>query len=170
MSDPHDEATHDPGSDPGARCGGRKERVLHTRISEELAEDIRRAARELRVPASNLVRNVLEEAFSALETVSERVGGWLEEAAQDLERIRTRSRAGASRDETDAAAAEASPGPEAGADDGVLGWQAITLNAPHACLDCGRKLVRGDRAHLGLTRSGAGASVLCRACFESRFA
>jgi hypothetical protein len=48
----------------------RKERVLHTRISEQLAEDIRAIADDLRVPVSNLVRNVLEEAFDAVERVS----------------------------------------------------------------------------------------------------
>ncbi len=42
----------------------RKERVLHTRISEQLSEDIRNFAADLRVPASNLVRNVLEEVFA----------------------------------------------------------------------------------------------------------
>ena len=47
----------------------RKERVLHTRISEDLADDIREIAEELRVPVSNIVRNVLEEAFSV-------VAGW----------------------------------------------------------------------------------------------
>jgi hypothetical protein len=43
----------------------RKERVLHTRISQQLAEDIGRMAEDLRVPVSNLVRNVLEATTSA---------------------------------------------------------------------------------------------------------
>jgi hypothetical protein len=69
----------------------RKERVLHTRISEQLSEDIRRVADDLRVPVSNLVRNVLEETFGAVERVSEEVGdlldevlGGAEEASADL--------------------------------------------------------------------------------------
>ncbi|MEN8181118.1 MAG: hypothetical protein ABFS46_01135, partial [Myxococcota bacterium] len=45
------------------RRHGRKERVLHTRVSDRLADDIREVADELRVPVSNLVRNVLEDAF-----------------------------------------------------------------------------------------------------------
>ena len=52
------------------RRRGRKERVLHTRISEQLSDEIREAAEELRVPVSNLVRNVLEEAFGAVERVN----------------------------------------------------------------------------------------------------
>ena len=103
----------------------RKERVLHTRISEQLSEDIRRAAEDLRVPASNLVRNVLEEAFGAVERVSDEVGEFLEEmlsdadgARGDLRRIGRRFQALARRqrrrfagfarsDESDEAAADA---------------------------------------------------------------
>jgi len=77
----------------------RKERVLHTRISEQLSEDIRRAAEDLRVPVSNLVRNVLEEAFGAVERVSDEVGEFLEDvlgdaegARQDIRRLRRRVR------------------------------------------------------------------------------
>ena len=66
----------------GGRSSRRKERVLHTRISEDLAEDLRKIAEDLRVPVSNVVRNVLEEAFSMVETVTENVGdptrpGWV---------------------------------------------------------------------------------------------
>jgi hypothetical protein len=77
----------------------RKERVLHTRISEQLSEDIRSAAEDLRVPVSNLVRNVLEEAFGAVERVSDEVGEFLEDvlgdaegARRDIRRLRRRVR------------------------------------------------------------------------------
>jgi hypothetical protein len=66
----------------------RHERVLHTRISQELAQELRRAADDLRVPVSNLVRNVLEEAFGAVERVSEEVGGFLEEVLSETEGAR----------------------------------------------------------------------------------
>jgi hypothetical protein len=103
---PFDEGPPQPPDPPDAadyrREGGagprpRKERVLHTRVSEQLSEDIRRAADDLRVPVSNLVRNVLEEAFGAVERVSDEVGGFLEEvlgetqsARDDLRRLRRR--------------------------------------------------------------------------------
>jgi hypothetical protein len=41
----------------------RKERVLHTRIPAALEEQIKRLAEGLRVPVSNLVRNMLEDAI-----------------------------------------------------------------------------------------------------------
>lgn len=68
------------------RRRGRKERILHTRISEQLSEDIRGIAEELRVPVSNLVRNVLEEAFSAAERVTDDVGDILDEVMGEAER------------------------------------------------------------------------------------
>jgi hypothetical protein len=68
----------------------RKERVLHTRVSDTLAEDIRRIADDLRVPASNLVRNVLEEVFDVVESVSDDVGGLFEEVLDEAEAARQR--------------------------------------------------------------------------------
>jgi len=50
----------------------------------------------------------------------------------------------------------------------VLGWQPLVMNRPQSCADCGRLLVRGDRASLGLTPSGVSGWVLCRACMEAR--
>ncbi len=93
--------------DPAASCSGRrsrrhqrgrrKERVLHTRVSEQLSDDIRRLADDLRVPVSNLVRNVLEEVFTVVENVSEEVGDFFEDVVEEAggvrERIRNQQRA-----------------------------------------------------------------------------
>ena len=68
------------------RRGERKERILHTRITEQLSEDIRVIAEDLRVPVSNLVRNVLEEAFSAAERVTDDVGDILDEVMSEAEK------------------------------------------------------------------------------------
>jgi hypothetical protein len=74
----------------GEARGERKERVLHTRVSESLARDIRRIAEDLRLPASNLVRNVLEEVFDVVEAVSDDVGGLFEEMLDEAEAARDR--------------------------------------------------------------------------------
>jgi hypothetical protein len=84
--------------------GGRKERVLHTRVSEQLSDDIRQLAEDLRVPVSNLVRNVLEEVFAVVENVSDDVGEFFEEVVDEAdgirERVRTKQRATRSRERT----------------------------------------------------------------------
>jgi len=86
-----------PGSCGGRRSrrhhrGRRKERVLHTRVSEQLSEDIRRLADDLRVPVSNLVRNVLEEVFTVVENVSEDMGDFLDDVVEEAEGVRERVR------------------------------------------------------------------------------
>lgn len=86
----HDEGDHFGHRSRRARRRARKERVLHTRISDSLAEDIRRIADDLRVPTSNLVRNVLEEVFDVVESVSDDVGGLFEEVLDEAEAARER--------------------------------------------------------------------------------
>ena len=72
--------------------GRRKERVLHTRISEQLSQDIRELADDLRVPVSNLVRNVLEEVFTVVENVTDDVGDFFEDVVDEADGIRERIR------------------------------------------------------------------------------
>jgi hypothetical protein len=55
--------THDKGR--GRR--GIKERVIHTRVPEGLEFELKRLADSLRVPVSNIVRAVLENALEAFE-------------------------------------------------------------------------------------------------------
>jgi hypothetical protein len=52
-----------------------KERILHTRIPVALEEQIKRLADRLRVPVSNLVRNMLEDAIDMTKRVRDRMDG-----------------------------------------------------------------------------------------------
>ena len=135
----------------------RKERVLHTRITDQLAEDIRRVAEDLRVPVSNLVRNVLEEAFSVVEQVSGDVGGLVDEVVEEAERARERLRelrrqhhgeAGEPVRDEPAAADLARDFPD------VVAWQPVLLNSRQRCAVTGRELAPGEAAHAGLTARG----------------
>lgn len=75
-----------------SRHRARKERVLHTRVSEQLSDDIRRFAEDLRVPASNLVRNVLEEVFTVVDNVTDDVGDLFDDLIDEAEGVRERVR------------------------------------------------------------------------------
>jgi hypothetical protein len=162
--------------EPPARGRERKERVLHTRISEQLAEDIRAIADDLRVPVSNLVRNVLEEAFDAVERVTGDVGDLLDDVIEEAElaseryrrhRERVRERIKARGREAPRAAASGvreseepprheTKAPPRPADPlaQVVAWQAVVLAAPRRCARTGRELRPGERAYLGLGESG----------------
>ena len=147
----------------------RKERVLHTRISDDLAEDIRRVAEDLRVPVSNLVRNVLEEAFSVVETVTDNVGDLIEDVVEEAERARSRMRQRRTRSqrreppETQEAAA-----PARAEFAEVLGWQPLILNRHQICADCEEPLERGERAYLGIFAAGPSPHFLCPDCADAR--
>jgi hypothetical protein len=129
----------------------RKERVLHTRISQQLAEDIGRMAEDLRVPVSNLVRNVLEEVFSVVETVTDNVGELIEGVMDDVERSRRRR------------SQELRPDPPE-----VLGWQPLILARDAACVGCDAPLSRGQSAYLGVTAAGVSSHALCGDCLDAR--
>jgi len=171
-----------------AHRGRRKERVLHTRVSEQLSEDIKRLADDLRVPVSNLVRNVLEEVFTVVENVSEDVGDFFEDVIDEAEGVRerirnqkystrgARTRARSSRrgrrtesgdveDELrrdEAGEANDRSGPNAGAD--VLGWQPIVLNQQTDCLQCGARLEPGANAFMSISRERKLGRVVCPGC------
>lgn len=108
--DERDEGT----SSPGARA--RKERVLHTRVPAVLEDELKRLATNLRMPVSNVVRAILEDAIEAVELVGERAEGTLEGivdriAAQRLslkQAVRGEPAAGPA---TPAAAAPTAPAP-----------------------------------------------------------
>ncbi len=158
------------------RTRERKERVLHTRVSDALAEDIRRMAEDLRVPASNLVRNVLEEAFSMVEAVSENVGDLIEDVVDGADRARERVRRRQRRPlrRKDSPRTGAATPPERDEFSDVIGWQSLILNRPERCAVCGELLERGEQAYIGLTAAGAagaagaGPTTLCGGCMDAR--
>ena len=148
----------------------RKERVLHTRISEQLARDIRQIAEDLRVPVSNLVRNVLEETFSVVESVTDDMGGLLEEVIDQAERASNRihhyQRRRREREAREAERRHAPEPPEAFEE--VEAWQPVVLNSPRRCDADGREMRRGEQAFVGLTASGLSGTYLCPPCVEAR--
>lgn len=62
----------------------RKERVIHTRVPAPLEEELKRFAEELRIPVSNLIRTILEDALAAADQAGERVERGLRDGAARL--------------------------------------------------------------------------------------
>jgi len=129
--------THDEGR--VGELSGKKERVLHTRVPAVLERELRRFADGLRVPVSNLVRTILEDAVKAADHATENVEGKLKRAAEQLseerERFGERMRRRASKE----------------ALGGVFAFQAVRLAKPSHCARCERSLAAGEDAFLGLT-------------------
>ncbi len=135
-------------------------------------------ADDLRLPVSNLVRNVLEEAFSVAEQVSGDLGGVLEdvmegaeEASERYERYRRRRRerraeargryADEAREEAMDVEARFSDGDESASDssaadlfEGVVAWQPVVLHSVQHCARTGQRMAAGERAYAAIGSHG----------------
>ncbi len=60
-------------TDDEHRGRGRKERVIHTRVPINLDHELKQMADALRIPVSNLVRNILHDAMTAVDQVGRTV-------------------------------------------------------------------------------------------------
>ena len=138
----------------------RKEKVIHTRVSENLEEEIRERAARLGVSVSNLVRNVLQNTFGLVEEV-------VADAASISRTARGEGRTpfGGARDARDAArdAAPQRPGR-------VLGWQEAVLSLNAVCIGCNAILPRGTRAAIAVVEGDAPRDIRCLPCMEQLLA
>ncbi len=133
----------------------KKEKVIHTRISETLEQELKHRASGLGVSVSNLVRNVLLNTFGLVESV-----------ARDSANV-ARSVKG----EPDSVGAEAvamedeRPAPGTGQE--IIGWQPTVLAINAVCTTCNALLPRGsDTAVALMSVVGAARPILCMKCLE----
>ena len=72
------------GDDKKDRREGRKERVLLTRVPAVLEQELKRVANAWRVPVSNVVRALLEDALDTLDVVGAKAEDELRGVAEKL--------------------------------------------------------------------------------------
>ena len=143
-----------------SRKGGRKERVLHTRVPAVLEQELKRVANAWRVPVSNVVRALLEDALDTIDVVGAKAEGELREVAELLASERHRFRRKSSEQlskipgarEPLPVEAEATPAPESGFDPlaGAIGVTPIILVHDAVCGVTGATLVAGSEAYMVL--------------------
>jgi hypothetical protein len=112
----------------------KKERVLHTRVPAVLERELKRFADNLRVPVSNLVRTILEDAVSVADAATESVEERLKKAAKTLEKERERIKKKMEHDPLE----------------GILAFQEVVLAMPARCAKCEKELARGSKANLAI--------------------
>ena len=137
-----------------SRSKPKKERVLHTRIPAVLEAELKAAAEGLRVPVSNLVRTILEDAVTIADRATDHVEDRITNAARSVLDGRERVRK-ARRDEPDAL-------------DGVIAFQPIIIAAPGDCAKCGAELEPGDDAALGVTEREGPKVFVCAECLPKK--
>jgi len=123
----------------------KKQKVIHTRVSESMEEELKERANRLGVSVSNLVRNVLQNTFGLVEDI-------MHDGANLARSARSEAQARAT----------AAP-PPAGE---VLGWQIAILNRNAVCEQCNEILPKGTEAAIGISDGGGARPILCSACVE----
>ncbi|HUH00527.1 MAG TPA: hypothetical protein VML75_00950 [Kofleriaceae bacterium] len=125
----------------------KKERVIHTRVSESLDEELKEKAASLGLSVSNLVRNVLQNTL-----------GLVEDIVADSASVARSARG-------EAVPKPGTTVPASGAMDApVIGWQSVVLNINAICVQCNDILVKGADAAIGLTDRPGPKPVLCPTC------
>ncbi|MBX3203805.1 MAG: hypothetical protein KF764_01990 [Labilithrix sp.] len=138
-------------SDAIAGAGEGSARRLHARAPAVLERELRRLAETLRVPLSNLVRALVEDAVAVADHASEGLEVRLRRLATSLghERGKLRRRV--------------MPDPL----DGVVAFQPVKLAQAASCAKCTTELRRGQSASLGLRDEARPSGVrvfVCGAC------
>jgi hypothetical protein len=142
-----DETALQPASAGGASA--RKERVIHTRVPAVLEEELKRLAESLRIPVSNVIRTILEDAVAMADRAGDRVEHELRSVAEHIEAERRKL---------------GSKLPRRDPLEGVFGFQALTMNLDSACARCGALIQRGEDAFLGLTDPPGRRVLVCVNC------
>jgi len=139
----------------------KKERVLHTRISDALDRELRDKAAELGVSVSKLVRNALLTTVDLVENIvvdSARIA----ENATNLGTQFSRTETG----EPTQASASSTNQEQVFAPSQIIGWQELVLNLNAICVQCNTILPKGTNASIGLTMAGGSGQVICAACLK----
>jgi hypothetical protein len=151
-------------ADP-AQERAKKERVLHTRVPAVLESELKRLATNLKMPVSNLVRAILEDALDAVDAVGQRAEGELHGVAERLRKQRDALRGSAVRPAAQAEAqAPASCPAESDALEGVIGFQSLVLASDARCTVCARALPKGAKACRGVREEAGPRVLLARDC------
>ena len=120
----------------------KKQKVLHTRVSEDLEKNLKSKAAHLGISVSNLVRNALLNTVDLVEAVvvdTARVAG----SAKNL------------------ANPDAAPIQEA---QPIIGWQEVTLNLNAICSQCNEILAKGSKGAIALPITSSNPVARCLAC------
>jgi hypothetical protein len=133
----------------------KKDKILNTRISEALHQELIDQSNKLKIPVSNLVRNILEDAVKFVGELSGNVENLVGDFVYDVQQFRKGT---LSREKN------VMPDPLGH----IFGWQELRLNKPFPCLKCAQPLKMGELAYLALSDSkNKEKQFLCQACIKA---
>jgi hypothetical protein len=159
-SDDEGEGSSSGASSPKDAEPEKKERVIHTRVPAVLEQELKRLAENIRVPVSNLIRTILEDAVEMADRAGRGVEEELRHAASTLSSKRENILSKGKKK-----AQSAIGRTKANALDGVIGFQPLNLAADSRCAKCDAALDAGEEANLGVSADPtAPRVVVCNEC------
>lgn len=147
---------------PAAKPGdsARKDRLIQTRVPRDLEETLKQEAERRRTSVSQLIRNVLEDAFQLVDGVVADV----DQIVNDSVALARNVRRGARRIGSGTRGGAGAPDDLSHVD----AWNQVVLNRRVACSSCGAELARGETAWAGLSDARGRRRVwLCADCAAS---
>lgn len=166
----------------------RKDRLIQTRVPQNLESTLKDEARKRRLSVSHLIRNVLEDTFQLVDNVVNEVDRVVAESVgvaqtlkRDAQRLAATARGHTAHREPTSEAADlgeekpALDGPEGersatlgpGVPSGVFGFQELVLNRAAECASCTVAIPRGAHAFLGMTDEPGPRVWVCQECVDS---
>lgn len=159
----------------------KKEKVIHTRISETLEQELKARASGLGVSVSNLVRNVLLTTFGRMEGMAREGADFARSISWHNEQIRPEAQSaaigatevqttGASEAQVIAAMTSGATVSAPPPDRHVIGWQTLILELNAVCSRCNAILPRGSDAAIAVTLSSDEPRpliLICPACLDA---
>jgi hypothetical protein len=169
----------------------RKDRLIQTRVPQNLESTLKDEARRRRLSVSHLIRNVLEDTFNLVDNVVTEVDRVVTDSVEmaqtfkrDAARLAATARGETSHRQTPSSippnevvvSAEAVEEPEEEAPEAdddhplkhVYGFQELVLNRQAECAKCACVIARGTRAYLGMNDQPDMPRVwVCPDCLET---
>ncbi len=153
------------GRRPSAK-GERKDRVIQTRVPQDLEDSLRDAAERERVTVSHLIRNVLEDSFRLVDGIVADSSQLVDNVARDARRLASAAK-GQPRTPPTFVPADQGGTVARALLEAVDAWQEVIVNKTAQCTRCGANLARGHKALRGLTSEPAAPVVwLCTECLD----
>jgi len=136
----------------------KKQKVIHTRVPENLDAEIKQRASNLGLSVSNLVRNVLQHSFGL-------VGNVVADSANIARSARGVMLQERPADSLPLGSTPTLPGTRVQKET-VLGWQEAVLTLNAVCDSCNAVLPKASRAAIGISDIPASRHFLCLNCLK----
>lgn len=135
----------------------RKDRILNTRITDELDEQLRQAAEEMDVSVSQLVRRILQRTVDMVGNLSGNVEYLVNEVVEDVANIADVGKPGpAARDLRNSPLLRS-----------VIGWQPVKAQRRQRCALSGAQIEAGDDAWVSVRSDGSEPFLIGKSAFEA---